>query len=251
MRSARPFVKGCGEHNQIDAKAANELFDLIDKFAGYGFNKSHAAAYALLSYQTAWLKAHYPHEFFAASMSLDSHQTDKLSIFIDDMRRLDVGISPPSVNDSEADFSVGRGDDGLAVRYALGALKGVGEKAMEALVAEAREGRFRVARRFREPHRSASCSTAARSRRWRARGRSIVSSPTVRARFAGAESLLACANSSAHERVDGAGRPVRRRHRDRTGAATARGRAVDARRADDAREGRLRLLFLVASGRTI
>src|SRR3546814_3285679 len=58
------FVKGCGEHNQIAPKAANELFDLIDKFAGYGFNKSHAAAYALLSYQTAWLKAHYPHEFF-------------------------------------------------------------------------------------------------------------------------------------------------------------------------------------------
>ena len=132
------FVKGCGEHNGIDAKAANELFDLIDKFAGYGFNKSHAAAYALLSYQTAWLKAHYPHEFFAASMSFDSHQTDKLSIFIDDMRRLDIMVAPPSINESEADFSVGRSDDGLAVRYALGALKGVGEKAMEALVAERR-----------------------------------------------------------------------------------------------------------------
>src|SRR3546814_16588909 len=76
----------------------------------YGFNKSHAAAYALLSYQTAWLKAHYPHEFFAASMSFDSHKTDKLSIFIDDMRRLDVAIAPPSFNDSEADFSVGRSD---------------------------------------------------------------------------------------------------------------------------------------------
>ncbi|HWW57999.1 MAG TPA: DNA polymerase III subunit alpha, partial [Sphingopyxis sp.] len=132
------FVKGCGEHNQINAKAANELFDLIDKFAGYGFNKSHAAAYALLSYQTAWLKAHYPHEFFAASMSFDSHQTDKLSIFIDDMRRLGIAIAPPSINESEADFSVGQTDDGLAVRYALGALKGVGEKAMEALVAERR-----------------------------------------------------------------------------------------------------------------
>src|SRR3546814_10376754 len=111
------FVKGCGEHNGIDAKAADELFDLIDKFAGYGFNKSHAAAYALLSYQTAWLKAHYPHEFFAASMSFDSHQTDKLSIFIDDMRRLDIAVAPPSINESEADFSVGRigggpGEDG-------------------------------------------------------------------------------------------------------------------------------------------
>ncbi|NIJ36631.1 DNA polymerase-3 subunit alpha [Sphingopyxis panaciterrae] len=130
------FVKGCGEYNQINAKAANELFDLIDKFAGYGFNKSHAAAYALLSYQTAWLKAHYPHEFFAASMSFDSHQTDKLSIFIDDMRRLGVEVTPPSINDSEADFSVGQSGEELTVRYALGALKGVGEKAMEALVAE-------------------------------------------------------------------------------------------------------------------
>src|SRR3546814_13068899 len=87
------FVKGCGEHNGIDAKAADELFDLIDKFAGYGFNKSHAAAYALLSYQTAWLKAHHPHEFFAASMSFDSHQTEQLSIFIDDMRRHDNEVA--------------------------------------------------------------------------------------------------------------------------------------------------------------
>src|SRR3546814_5727729 len=72
-------------------------------------------------------------------MSFDSHQTDKLSIFIDDMRRLGIAIAPPSVNDSEADFSVGRSDEGLTVRYALGALKGVGEKAMEALVAERSE----------------------------------------------------------------------------------------------------------------
>src|SRR3546814_10962610 len=71
-------------------------------------------------------------------MSFDSHQTDKLSIFIDDMRRLDIAVAPPSVNESEADFSVGRADEGLAVRYSLGALKGVGEKAMEALVAERR-----------------------------------------------------------------------------------------------------------------
>src|SRR3546814_12686730 len=68
---------------------------------------------SLLSYQIAWLKAHHPHEFFAASMSFDSHQTDKLSIFIDDMRRLDIAVAPPSVNDSEADFSVGRAAEGL------------------------------------------------------------------------------------------------------------------------------------------
>ena len=198
------FVKGCGEHNNIDAKAANELFDLIDKFAGYGFNKSHAAAYALLSYQTAWLKAHYPHEFFAASMSFDSHQTDKLSIFIDDMRRLGVEISPPSVNDSEADFSVGRSDDGLAVRYALGALKGVGEKAMEALVAERAKGDFTSLDDF-----ASRIDPKLLNRRQiealAAAGAFDCIEPDRPRAFAGAESLLACANSSAHERSTGQG----------------------------------------------
>lgn len=199
------FVKGCGEHNGIDAKTANELFDLIDKFAGYGFNKSHAAAYALLSYQTAWLKAHYPHEFFAASMSFDSHQTDKLSVFIDDMRRLGIDVAPPSINESEADFSVGRTDAGLAVRYALGALKGVGEKAMEALVAERRtKGDFAslddfagridpklLNRRQIEALAGAGAFDPVEPDRPRA--------------FAGAEALLACANASAHERSTGQG----------------------------------------------
>ena len=198
------FVKGCGEHNQIAPKAANELFDLIDKFAGYGFNKSHAAAYALLSYQTAWLKAHYPHEFFAASMSFDSHQTDKLSIFIDDMRRLDVGIAPPSVNDSEADFSVGRGDEGLTVRYALGALKGVGEKAMEALVAERAKGDFVSLDDF-----ASRIDPKLLNRRQiealAAAGAFDCIEPDRPRAFAGAESLLACAHSSAHERSTGQG----------------------------------------------
>jgi DNA polymerase-3 subunit alpha len=126
------FVEGCGKTNDIPAAKANELFDLIDKFAGYGFNKSHAAAYALVAYHTAWLKAHHPAEFFAASMSFDMAQTDKLSLFVEDIRRSGVECLPPDVNASHADFSV---EDGK-VRYALGALKGVGEKAMEALVAE-------------------------------------------------------------------------------------------------------------------
>lgn len=129
------FVDGCAA-NAIDAPKANELFDLIDKFAGYGFNKSHAAAYALLAYQTAWLKAHHPHEFFAASMCYDISLTDKLGVFVDDMRRMDVPCLPPCINASEAEFSVEARDEGLAVRYALAALKGVGEKAMETLVAE-------------------------------------------------------------------------------------------------------------------
>jgi DNA polymerase-3 subunit alpha len=137
------FVEGCATHNKIDAAKANELFDLIDKFAGYGFNKSHAAAYALLAYQTAWLKAHHPHEFYAASMCYDIHLTDKLAIFVDDMRRLDVAILPPDVNRSLAEFDVeviGSASEGeteqLAVRYALAGLKSVGEGAMEKLVEE-------------------------------------------------------------------------------------------------------------------
>ncbi|QNQ11206.1 DNA polymerase III subunit alpha [Sphingomonas alpina] len=130
------FVEGCMAVNKIAAPKANELFDLIDKFAGYGFNKSHAAAYALLAYQTAWLKAHHPHDFFAASMCYDLHLTDKLAIFADDMRRMGVKCHAPCVNESEAEFSVEYDDDGLAVRYALAALKGVGEGAMEKLVDE-------------------------------------------------------------------------------------------------------------------
>jgi DNA polymerase-3 subunit alpha len=125
------FVEGAARNN-IDRGKATELFDLIDKFAGYGFNKSHAAAYALVAYHTAWLKAHHPAEFFAASMSFDIHQTDKLALFVEDIRRSGIECLPPDVNSSEAAFSVEEGK----VRYALGALKGVGEKAMEALVAE-------------------------------------------------------------------------------------------------------------------
>ena len=130
------FVEGCGTTSGIDPRKANELFDLIDKFAGYGFNKSHAAAYALLSYQTAWLKAHYPEEFYAASMCFDMHQSEKLAVFVDDARRSGIVIAPPDVNRSEAEFTVERTDDGYAVRYALAGIRNVGEKAMEALVAE-------------------------------------------------------------------------------------------------------------------
>jgi len=138
------FVAGCARVNQIPAAKANELFDLIDKFAGYGFNKSHAAGYALIAYQTAWLKAHHPVIFYAASMCFDIHQTDKLAIFVDDMRRMGVTCLPPSINASKAEFAVEQTGGGYAVRYALGALKGVGEKAMEQLVEErGRRGPFK------------------------------------------------------------------------------------------------------------
>jgi DNA polymerase-3 subunit alpha len=130
------FVEGCKEVSGIEKAKANELFDLIDKFAGYGFNKSHAAAYALLAYQTAWLKTHYPEEFYAASMCFDMHQSEKLSVFVDDARRNGIELRGPDMNRSEAEFTVEQTDEGYAVRYALAGIRNVGEKAMEALVAE-------------------------------------------------------------------------------------------------------------------
>jgi DNA polymerase-3 subunit alpha len=133
------FVEGCGA-NGISADKAGELFDTIDKFAGYGFNKSHAAGYALIAYQTAWLKAHHPAEFYAASMSFDMALTDKLAVFVEDIRRSGIDCLPPDINASHAHFTVESGPEGHGVRYALGALKGVGEKAMEALVAERERG---------------------------------------------------------------------------------------------------------------
>ncbi len=135
------FVEGCKKVSDIESKRANELFDLIDKFAGYGFNKSHAAAYALLAYQTAWMKAHYPEEFYAASMCFDMHQSEKLNVFVDDARRYPNGqggveVLAPCINASEAEFTVEQTDTGYAVRYALAGIRNVGEKAMEAIVAE-------------------------------------------------------------------------------------------------------------------
>ena len=126
------FVKGAKEHNNVPEKQANHIFDQIAKFAGYGFNKSHAAAYALIAYQTAWLKAQYPVEFMAASMTLDAGNTEKLSVFKQELDAMGLDLLPPDINESLPEFRV---QDG-AVRYALAALKGVGEQAMKELVAE-------------------------------------------------------------------------------------------------------------------
>ena len=129
------FVSGASERGVDPAQAAS-IFELVEKFAGYGFNKSHAAAYALISYQTAWLKANAPVEFLAASMSLDISNTDKLAVFYQDARRFKVQVLPPDVNRSGADFDV---EDG-AVLYALGAVRNVGFAAMQHLVDVRREG---------------------------------------------------------------------------------------------------------------
>lgn len=134
------FVKGAVEFNQVDPDYAGSIFDTIEKFAGYGFNKSHAAAYALVAYQTAWLKANYPVQFMAALMTLDKGNTDKLAIFKQALDQMGIPVLPPDINQSNVDFKV----EGRAVRYALAAIKGVGEQAMHLLVAEReKNGPFR------------------------------------------------------------------------------------------------------------
>src|SRR5689334_13025144 len=193
------FVDGCAQHNNIPAAKANELFDLIDKFAGYGFNKSHAAAYALLTYQTAWLKAHHRAEFYAASMSFDVALTDKLAMFVEDMRRGGVECIAPDINVSQPHFTVSGG----AVRYALGALKGVGEKVMELLVEEReRGGPFRSLEDF-----AARINPRLLNRRQleslAGAGAFDGIKPDRAAVFAAAETILAHAASAHDQRISG------------------------------------------------
>ena len=129
------FTEGAVERG-IERDTATAIFDQMEKFASYGFNKSHAAAYSLISYQTAYLKAHYPVEFMSATMTLDITNTEKLLFFKDECRKMGITVLPPDVNKSNYDFVV---EDGK-IRYALTAIKGVGEANMKALVAE-REAR--------------------------------------------------------------------------------------------------------------
>jgi DNA polymerase-3 subunit alpha len=137
------FVDGAVERG-TDRDLADHIFDLVAKFAGYGFNKSHAAAYALVAYQTAYLKANYPVEFLAASMSLDIGNTDKLNVFRQECARLGIKVLPPDINRSAVEFSVEQTKDGAAIRYALAAVKGVGAAAMREIVAERKaNGPFR------------------------------------------------------------------------------------------------------------
>lgn len=134
------FVKGAFEHNDIPEEQANHIFDQIAAFAGYGFNKAHTAGYGLVSYWTGWLKANHPLEFMAASMTLDAGNTDKLSVFKQELGRMGAPLKLPNVNESDVFFRV----DGEGVRYALAGLKGVGEAAMHVLVNERVEnGKFK------------------------------------------------------------------------------------------------------------
>ncbi len=117
----------------VAERVATRIFDLIEKFAGYGFNKSHSAAYALLSYQTAWLKAHYPAAFMAAVLSSDMDHTDKVVTLIDECKEMELTVEPPDINASDYAFSVW---GTASIRYGLGAIKGVGRAAVESLLAE-------------------------------------------------------------------------------------------------------------------
>ena len=136
------FIEGATARG-VDARLADHIFDQMAKFAGYGFNKSHAAAYALLAYQTAYLKANYPVEFLAALMTLDLGNTDKLNVFRQELDRLGIRLLPPDINRSRVTFTVEPGDK-PAIRYALAAVKGVGAQAMAELVAERNaRGRFK------------------------------------------------------------------------------------------------------------
>ena len=132
------FLQGTGEGG-VDADLANEIFDLMEKFAGYAFNKSHSATYALLSFQTAWLKTHYPAEFMAANLSADMQNIDRVVVLIDEVRRMKLNLLPPSVNKSDFRFCV----QDAAVIYGLGAVRGVGEGPVEAIVAARQAAPFR------------------------------------------------------------------------------------------------------------
>lgn len=139
-RQRQIFCDGALENHEVPEEKANEIFDQINKFAGYGFNKSHAAAYALISYWTAWFKANYPVEFMAASMTWDMGNTDKLSIFKQDLNKMNIPLLLPNINESETRFKV----ENQSVRYALAALKGVGEVAMQSIVDErAESGKYK------------------------------------------------------------------------------------------------------------
>ena len=140
------FVRGCWEKNRIPPEKAHRIFDLLEKFAGYGFNKSHAAAYAIVAYQTAYLKAHYPVEFLCAMMTNDMSDTAKLGQYIAEARAMGIEVLPPDVNESDVYFTpatvrdpVG-GAEKPAIRFGLAAIKGVGEVAVQTILKARRDG---------------------------------------------------------------------------------------------------------------
>ena len=132
------FISGA-INNDIEEKKADYIFEQVAEFAGYGFNKSHAAAYALIAYQTAYLKTHYSEYFMTASMSLEKDNTDKLSVFFNDAKKMNIKILPPDINKSKMDFDV----EGSDIRYGLGAIKNTSQKDMDEINEEvSKNGNF-------------------------------------------------------------------------------------------------------------
>jgi DNA polymerase III subunit alpha len=153
-KERKNFIEGCARTNQIPEKKANAIFDLLEKFAGYGFNKSHSAAYGVISYQTGYLKAHYPVEFMAGLLSNEINNTDKISVFVAECKRMGISILPPDLNKSGLKFtpegsacvplaeSQNASEDAratMAIRYGLAAIKNVGEAAMAIAIRERNE----------------------------------------------------------------------------------------------------------------
>jgi len=196
------FVDGCAEReNKIDAPLANDIFDTMAKFAGYGFNKSHAAAYAVISYQTGYLKAHFPVAFLAASMSLDLHNTDKLAAFFQEAKRLKIPVLLPDVNTSTPDFDV----RDQSVVYALGALKGVGLEAMKHLAQEREQaGPFKDLHDLAERVDPKSLNKKAFEQLGRAGAMSALEPNRAQA-YAAAPMMAAMAASAAEDRAGGQG----------------------------------------------
>ena len=157
-KERKNFIEGCARTNKILEKKANAIFDLLEKFAGYGFNKSHSAAYGVISYQTAYLKAHYPVEFMAGLLSNEINNTEKISIFVGECQRMGISILPPDINKSGLKFipenvaavadrggpvglaTAGASGSYNAIRYGLAAIKNVGEAAMQVSILERDRG---------------------------------------------------------------------------------------------------------------
>ena len=196
------FVSGAIQGG-VGADKAQEIFDLLAKFADYGFNKSHAAAYALISYWTAWFKANHPAEFLAASMTLEKSNTDKLSELRAEAARMKVAVLSPSVNVSQADFDVLPGPDGApAIAYAIGAIKGVGEGQAEAIVA-ARSGKPFASMHDFAARIDAKALNKKAVESFAAAGGFDALEPDRAAAFAAVEPMLALASRKASERAAG------------------------------------------------
>ena len=201
----KDFIDGA-VGNGVDKAQAGRIFDQVDKFAGYGFNKSHAAAYALVAYQTAYLKANYPVEFLAASMTLDLGNTDKLNVFRQELDRLKIPLLPPDINKSGVVFGVEtivNGTTVFAVRYALAAIKNVGRQAMEELVAERdTNGTYADLADFATRLGQSGANKRQFENLVRA-GAFDSFDPNRKRLFEGAEGVMRLATQSAHERSSG------------------------------------------------